>query len=181
MKEECMASMGKPVAAAALVAAVVAVGCATKPGSTPEGAFAELQAAYAKGDHGAVFDMMAAPSRTAFADSVKKMAEQMKNMPPFAKQLVGFEFEELAKLPPRDAFAKMLAGVKGSAKLGSAISGKAAEGAARFAGARVKKCDVKGDAAVLALEMGGAESTLDLVREDGVWKFATPLAPKIGK
>jgi len=176
-----MFSVGRSAAVAALLLAAAVSGCATKPTSTPEGAFGELQGAFAKGDYGAVYDLKSTASQKAFADDIQKKAEEMKDIPPFARQALGFDLAELAKLPPRDAFKRMQEGVKGSAKLGTAMTGKEAEQSVQFAGATVKKSDVKGDAAVLTVIDNGAEKTLDLVREQGVWKFTTPLAPRVGK
>jgi hypothetical protein len=176
-----MSSACRITASLALLVFALTLGCASKPGATPEGAFAELQAAFDKGDHGAVYDLMSRRSRDAFTREISGMAEQMKNIPPFARQVLQFDFEELAALPPRDAFAKMMSGVKDSAKLGNAMTGKASPQASPFAGATVKGCDSKGDTAVITVTVGDAERSLEFVLEDGLWKIATPLAPRVGK
>lgn len=171
-----MKRIGWTLAAAGL--ALVGVGCSARPASTPQAVFEAVQKAFGTGDYGVVYDSMSNSAQAEFATSVKDMAEKSKDMPPFAKQLLGFDPASLAALPPREAFISMMKNLRqAEEKLGKALGGvKASE---PVVGSKLKACEIQGERATLTVEYAdGSTSKLEMVLEGGRWKFATNLGGK---
>jgi hypothetical protein len=155
------------------------IGCSLKPASTPETTFESLQKAFGTDDFGATYDLLASGAQKEFSETVAKKAEEMKDMPPFARQLMGFDFTEVAKLPPRDAYIKTMGGLKESGKLGRALTGKASGEDNGLADTVVKECRIAGDEAKLTVDVAGTITIIDMVRENGVWKLANGVGPEL--
>jgi hypothetical protein len=150
--------------------------CARRPGATPQSAIEHLQEAHAAKDYGAVFDLMSARQRTALTEAVAGIAREMRDAPPFARQLVGIDAEKLAALSPREGFIEMMhTHARSTDALGKAMGADTSASENPVWRARVIRCDAKGDRATVTLE--GVRTAITLVREDGLWRVDTPLTP----
>ncbi len=120
----------------------------------PRGAFLAAQNAMKRRDFGALFDLLSRGAQEKFHADLKADAAGSGGVS-FVKDVLGFDPAEAAKLPPREAFVKVMEG-------GTAASEKFAAGVG-----------AEGETATLAVEYeNGSKGAVDLVLEDGEWKLA---------
>ncbi|MHC4504323.1 MAG: hypothetical protein ACYTFI_13545 [Planctomycetota bacterium] len=145
-------------------------------GAASEGlkaAFKSLKASLGAGDFGAVYDMMSADARAKAGAKLKAAAGSASAMGPMAKAALGFDPGELAKLPAREAYTRMM---KGAHEAGVKLDRSVGGGDSGLAGAAFVKAKTKGDAATVTAALpSGAKREIKLVREGGAWKLAETL------
>ena len=144
-------------------------------GGDPRGAFLAAQGAMKRRDFGALFDLLSKGAQEKFHADLKADAAGSAGVP-FVKDVLGFEPAEAAKLPPRDAFVKVMEGGTAASEKFAAGVGAEGEIVHRMAGAKI--VDVKmgeeteDETATLAVEYeNGSKGAIDLVLEDGEWKL----------
>ena len=148
----------------------------------PSGAFLEAQGAMKRRDFGALFDLLSKGAREKFHADLRADAAGSGGVS-FVKDVLGFDPAEAAKLPPREAFVKVMEG--GTAASEKFARGVGAEGqvAPEFALAKVVDVKVEGDAeggtATVTVEypvgtttLTGRRGEVKLVLEDGEWRLA---------
>jgi len=154
-------------------AAVEVVGAAGAASESLKAAFNSLKAALGAGDFGAVYDMMSADARAKADASLKAAAGSASSMGPMTKAALGFDPGELAKLPAREAYVRMM---KGAHEAGAKLDRSVGSRGSGLAGAAFVKARTEGDGATVTAALPcGAKREIKLVREGGVWKLAETL------
>ncbi len=172
--------------------ALLVTGCAEKPADLARATFERARAALRSGDYGALYDMMSKEARARADADVRKKAEAAAavkaSLGRIASSLLDFDPAEVAALPPREAYIKVMGGVhKASSDLDSAARSRSPTRVPKprgFAAATVVKCEADGDRATVVLSLpgelaSGAKVEVGLVREgeDGEWLLAEPFPP----
>ncbi len=127
-------------------------------------------------DFGALFDLLSKGAQEKFHADLRADAQSSAGVS-FVKDVLGFDPAETAKLPPRDAFVKVMEGGTAASEKFAAGVGAEGEIVPRMAGATLVDVKVEqepeGERATLAVEYeNGAKGAVDLVLEDGEWKLA---------
>ena len=127
-------------------------------------------------DFGALFDLLSEQARSDFYADLRADAEKARGVR-FVEDVLGYDPAAAAKLPPREAFVKvMTGGIAAGEKLAESVGAKGGL-APQIAGSKVVDVTTEGDTATLTVEYeNGApadrRAEVKLVREDGQWRLA---------
>ena len=139
--------------------------------ASPGDAVLAAQRAMKARDFGALFDLLSAEAQEGFRADLEANAASSAGVP-CVKDTLGFDPREAAKLPPREAFIKvMTGGADLSVKLAASVG---VEGPAvpKVAEAKIAEVTGEGEARTLTFELpSGSKGTIVLVLEGGDWKL----------
>ena len=139
--------------------------------ASPGDAFVAAQRAMKARDFGALFDLLSAQAQKGFRADLEADVASSAGVP-FVKDTLGFDPQAVAKLPPREAFIKVMTGGADLSEKLAASVGVEGPAVPKVAEAKIAEVTGEGEARTLTFELpSGSKGTIVLVLEGGDWKL----------